>query len=142
MLARNNILCHFSYKRNKVLILVSLEAIYFVTDQLMHFYAPTQQARNTYKVLLTSVSHSYTSLIESQNGQGGKGPLEGIWSKPCAQAGPLRTMSRRLLNISKDGDSTTSLGNLCQCSAPHTVKKCSLMFSWKSAFKDAERVCF
>jgi len=44
---------------NKALILVSLEAIYFVTNQLMHFYVPTQQAHNMYKVLLTSASYSY-----------------------------------------------------------------------------------
>jgi len=33
------------------------------------------------------------------------------------------TMSRLFLNISKEGDSTTSLGNLCQCSITLTVKK-------------------
>jgi len=37
-----------------------------------------------------------------------------------------RTVSRWLLNISKEGDSTASLGNLCQCSV--TAKKCFLMF--------------
>lgn len=35
-------------------------------------------------------------------------------------------MSRQLLNISRDGDSTTSLGKLCQCSVTPTVKKCFL----------------
>ena len=39
-----------------------------------------------------------------------------------------RTMSRRLLSTSKDGDSTTSLGSLCQCSATLTVTECFLMF--------------
>ena len=39
-----------------------------------------------------------------------------------------RTMSRRLLNLPKDGDSTTSLGNLCQCLVTLTAKKCLLMF--------------
>ena len=34
-----------------------------------------------------------------------------------------RTVSRWLLNMSKDGDSTVSLGNLCQYSVPLTVKK-------------------
>ncbi|XP_074997864.1 armadillo repeat-containing protein 1 isoform X2 [Calonectris borealis] len=37
-------------------------------------------------------------------------------------------MSRQLLNISKGGDSTTSLANLCQCSVTLTVKKCFLLF--------------
>ena len=35
-----------------------------------------------------------------------------------------RNMFRWLLSISKDGDSTTCLGNLCQCSVTRTVKKC------------------
>jgi len=39
-----------------------------------------------------------------------------------------RTMFRWLLSICKDGDSTTSLGNLCQCLATLTVKKCFLIF--------------
>jgi len=38
------------------------------------------------------------------------------------------TMSRWLLSISKVGDSTTSLGNLCQCSVTFTVKKHFLTF--------------
>ena len=36
-------------------------------------------------------------------------------------------MSRWLVNIPKDGDSTTSPGNLCQCLVTFTVKKCFLM---------------
>ena len=41
-----------------------------------------------------------------------------------------RTLSRRILNISREGDSTTSLGNLFQCSVTHRVKKFFLMFRW------------
>lgn len=40
----------------------------------------------------------------------------------------LRTVSRWLLQISKDEDSTTSLSNLCQCSITFTVKKRFLVF--------------
>lgn len=50
------------------------------------------------------------SIIESQDGQGGMGALEATWSKPSAQAGPLRTMSRLLLSISKNRDSTSLPG--------------------------------
>ena len=35
----------------------------------------------------------------------------------------LRTVSSQLFNISKEGDPTTSLGNLLQCSVCLTVKK-------------------
>ena len=34
-----------------------------------------------------------------------------------------RTLSRWILNISREGDSTTSLGSLCQCSITLRVKK-------------------
>lgn len=37
-------------------------------------------------------------------------------------------MSRHLLDISKKGNSTTSLDNLCQCSVNCTAQKCLLMF--------------
>lgn len=51
-----------------------------------------------------------------QNGWGWKGPgpsshLEGV----------ARTVSRWLLNISKDGESKTSSGNPCQCSVTLTI---------------------
>jgi len=39
-----------------------------------------------------------------------------------------RTLSRRVLNISKEGDSTTSPGSLFQCSITLRVKKFFLMF--------------
>ena len=41
-----------------------------------------------------------------------------------------RILSRRVLNISREGDSTTSLGSLFQCSVTLRVKKFFLMFSW------------
>jgi len=34
-----------------------------------------------------------------------------------------RTASRQVLNISREGDSTTPLGSLCQCSITLKVKK-------------------
>ena len=41
-----------------------------------------------------------------------------------------RTLSRRVLNISREGDSTTSLGSLFQCSFTLRVKKFFFMFTW------------
>jgi len=49
-----------------------------------------------------------------------------------------RTLSRQVLNISREGDSTTSLGSLFQCSVTfrvkydiiiywHTIKRCIIM---------------
>ena len=46
---------------------------------------------------------------------------------PCsgraAESWLPRTMAKQLLNISKNGESTTSLGNLCQCLVTLTLKK-------------------
>ena len=41
-----------------------------------------------------------------------------------------RTLSRWVLNISREGDSTTSLGSLFQCSITLRGKKFFLMFRW------------
>ena len=41
-----------------------------------------------------------------------------------------RTASRRVLNISRDGDSPTPLGNLLQCSITLRGKRFFLMFRW------------
>ena len=43
-----------------------------------------------------------------------------------------RTLSRQVLNISREGDSTTSLGSLGQGSITLRGKKFFLMFSWSS----------
>jgi len=43
-----------------------------------------------------------------------------------------RTTSRRVLSISREGDSTTSLGSLGQGSITLRVKKFFLIFSWNS----------
>ena len=70
---------------------------------------------------------------EPQNGWGWKGSLEVIWSKPPAQAGPPTAdcpgpCPDGFWISPKDGDYTTSLGSLCQCSVTFPVKKCFLMF--------------
>lgn len=42
----------------------------------------------------------------------------------------LRIVSRQILNISRKGDSTSSLGNLFQCSVTPRVKNFFLTFRW------------
>ena len=53
---------------------------------------------------------------------------------PCrsrvTQSRPHRTTSRQVWNISREGDSTASLGSLFQCSVTLRVKKFFLGFSW------------
>ena len=56
-----------------------------------------------------------------------EGPLESNESKPCSgrvtHSKSPRTVSSWVLSISKDGDSTSPLVNLFQCSTTLTVKK-------------------
>lgn len=61
--------------------------------------------------------------------EGTKGGTQGAWAEMPLQ-GQLqpRTVTRWVLSISKGGDSTTSLGNLCQCSVTLIVKKHFPMF--------------
>ena len=59
----------------------------------------------------------HTLFTESQNGRGWKGPLWLTQSNPPAEAGSPTagcngTLSRRVCNISREGDSTASLGSL------------------------------
>jgi len=65
---------------------------------------------------------------ESQNGWGWQGSLE--VHPPCSRRATSsrlpRAVSRQLLNISKAGDSTASLGSLCWCTVTLTAKKCFL----------------
>ena len=63
-------------------------------------------------------------ITESQNVRGWKGPL---W---VTQSRLHSTVSRRVLNISREGDPTTSLGSLCQGSVTLRGKKFFLGFSW------------
>ena len=70
-------------------------------------------------------------ITESQNGRGWKGPLV----QPSCQSRVTysrlhRTFSRRVLNISREKDSTIPLGSPFQCSVTLRGKKFFLMFSW------------
>ena len=72
-------------------------------------------------------------LTESQNGKDWKGPLWIICSNPSAKTGPsraVRNLSRQVLNISGEGESTTSLSSLLQCSVILIVKKFFLILRW------------
>ena len=69
--------------------------------------------------LLQFTSSTEWSHRESQNGRGRKGPLWIIQSNPPCRSRVTysrlhRTLSRRVFNISREGNSTTSLGRLFQ----------------------------
>ena len=79
--------------------------------------------------VLLMLFHRITEWLKLEGTSGGH-----LVQPPCSCRDTwsrlLRTMFRQLLNISKDGDRTTSLGNLCQSSITLTVKRGFLMFRW------------
>ena len=72
---------------------------------------------------------SFLPFTESRNCRGWKGPLEIIKSSLSAKQAPYsrlhRWVTRQVLNISREGESTASLGSLFQCSATSL---------WRSSF--------
>ena len=74
----------------------------------------------------------HSRIAESQNHRGWKGSLEISLFIPLQVLYNrlYRKTSREVLSISREGDSTTSLGSLFQCSAIHEVKKFFLIFRW------------
>jgi len=88
---------------------------------------PAEQKRLT-KRRNASQAAAYRDT-ESQNSRGWKGPLWVTQPNPCpnrvTQSRGHRTLSRQVLNISREGDSTTSLGSLFQCSEGRSSSSCS-----------------
>ena len=78
-------------------------------------------------VLLQTRKAQRLAITKSQDCRGWKGPQEIIKPNPPAKAVPYnrsdRQVSRQVLNISREADSTTSLGSLFQCSVTLTIKK-------------------
>lgn len=56
--------------------------------------------------------------------------VQALCSRRNTQKRLSRTIYRCFLKISEWGDSTVSLGNLCQCSNTCTVQDCFLLFRW------------
>lgn len=78
--------------------------------------------------------NNFTEIIESQKGQGWKGPLEATWANILVQVGTPKTsrpgpVSRQVLSISEDGYFTVFTDNLRQCLVILAVRiKWVLMF--------------
>jgi len=85
------------------------------------------------KALLLTSSPS-DRITESQHGRGWQGPLWVTQPNPCpsrvTQSRLHSTAGRRGWNISREGDSTTSLGSLGQGSVTLRGKKFFFGFSW------------
>jgi len=79
---------------------------------------------------------------ESHDDRGGKEPPDLPPSNPCAKPHCLGQAAQEStqelnLNISREGDSTTSLGSLFQGSVTFKVKKFFLTFRWNFHFVPA-----
>lgn len=82
-------------------------------------------------IWMPNVYHTLTHRIDEV----GKTPGGHLIQHPCSSRVPqstlLRIMSRWFLNISREGDPTTSLSNVFQCSVTYTVRF-FLMLGWNS----------
>ena len=78
--------------------------------------------------------HHPVESLSTTASQGLEGTSRDHWVQPPAKAVPYkglhRLASRWVLNISIEGDSTTSLGSLFLCSVSLTVKMFFHMFVW------------
>jgi len=85
------------------------------------------------RTLFHSVQKLSQQVITESELQGLEGAQEVLNSNPLLKQEPHnrshRSVSIWLMNISTEGDSPTSLGNLFQCSITVTVKKCCI-FLW------------
>ena len=74
------------------------------------------------------IQHTFktTQRLRLEGNSGGH-PVQPHCSSRATYSQFPRTMTRQLLSISKDGDSTSSLGNLCQCLVTLIMKSCFLM---------------
>lgn len=85
------------------------------------------QMMPTYPVLNNRRTNKSVSITEWLRLKGTSGGLCEAGPPTAYCPGPFP-----LLNTSRDGNSTTSLSNLCQCLVTNTVKKCFLMFRQNS----------
>ncbi|KFR13038.1 Serine/threonine-protein phosphatase 6 regulatory subunit 3, partial [Opisthocomus hoazin] len=110
------------------------ERSYTVNSSILHGIEP--RLKDFHQLLLNppKLTNDVGWLTESQHGRGWKGPLGSPSATPCpskvTQSRGHSTAARRGWNISREGDSTASLGSLGQGSVTLRGKKFFLGFSW------------
>ena len=93
---------------------------------LQSFFAhSTTVAFATWKGIFISQNHRITEWSGLEGTSVGH-----LGQPPCRSRVTQSRLHRRVLNISREGDSTGPLGSLFQCSITLRVKKLFLIFSW------------
>ena len=99
--------------------------------------SPPAPEQNDASPAVPAPSRSHAALVPSCHGvahfqrSSPRSARRGLAQPACSRATYSRlqrTLSRRVLNISREGDSTASLGSLFQCSVTLRRKKFFLMF--------------
>ena len=88
-----------------------------------------QLLNGSLRKILLQIQHRITECLGLEGTSVGH-PVQPPCRSRVTQSRLHRTLSRRGWNISREGDSTTSLGSLCQGSITLRGKKFFLMFSW------------
>lgn len=101
--------------------------LFWIMSQMLSY----EEAFTKWQLIHFTGTFKRSMITESQN-EVGRYLLRSSSSDLLLKQGHLelfpRTMSRQFLSVPQDGDSTASLGTLCQCSGILTVKICLLIF--------------
>ena len=99
--------------------------------QVFHQHSPGQGLKGE-----TAVRERFSTYSRVTELPGLEGTSRDYWVQPLCYSSSLqqvtshRKASRRVLNISREGDSTASVCSLLQCSVTLTVKKFFHIFVW------------
>ena len=113
-------------------LVISATTVSTETDVIFNIW--TTSAANSRSVHSHRITESQITEWPSLGGMSKSHLIQCSCSSRTTWSQLPRTISRWLLNVSKDGNPTIAVGNLCQCSVTLTVKKCFLIFRKNISF--------
>ena len=114
----------FSWSSSSCPLTPSLSLFQPRGGSLKHHTAILWRQNKPVPIFTESQNHSMVAVRSDLCGH----PVQPLCRSRVTYSRLHRTLSRRVLNISREGDSTTPLGSLCQCSITLRGKKFFLMF--------------